>query len=171
MKKICTVLLVLVLLSTGCGKTPPALTEISVDTIDTVSAELMDCTRDDLIRAWGEPSGPLIGMYGDLWKLENESPDQGNFLTVYYNMDDTYSSSHISYQITYTGIVTDITVDERKTMSVTVDLGNGETVVLTNWGTVVYGANDLTVGHKATFLCNTTTDSHKLYIHTAEIIE
>ncbi len=170
MKKICAVLLVL-LLSSGCEKNLPALSEFSVDTLDTVSAELTDCTRDDLIRAWGEPSGPLIGMYGDLWKLEHESPYQGNMLTVYYNMDDTYNSSHISYQITYTGTVTDITVDERRTMSVTVDLGDGETVVLTNWGTVVYGANDLTVGHKATFLCNTTTDSPILSIHTAEIIE
>lgn len=172
MKKIlCTLLCALMLPLTGCGKDVPALDTIGVDNFETVSAELAGCTRDDLIKAWGEPDASLSGMFGDIWDLEEEME---TLLNVYYNSDGTYNSALISYQAAYTGTVTEIgdkTSEEATTYKVTVELENGETVVLDVTATTVYtGGDGLAVGNKANFICNTMTGSQYVWIQSAEIL-
>ena len=173
MKKIlCTLLCALMLSLTGCGKDIPALDTIGVDNFETVSAELTDCTRDDLLKAWGEPDGELSGLFGDVWELEGELE---TLLNVYYNGDGTYNSALISYQIAYTGTVTEIgepVSAEATTYKVTVELESGETVVLDTMATTVYtGADGLAVGNKANFVCNAITGSQYLWIQSAESLE
>ncbi len=170
-KTLCTLLCVLLLSLTGCGKDVPALDTISVDNFETVSAELTEYTRDDLIDAWGEPDASLSGLFGDIWDMERELE---TLLNVYYNDDGTYNSGMISYQVKYTGTVTGIgdkASEEVTTYKVTVELENGETVVLDTMATTVYtGADELAVGQKANFICNTMTGSQYLWIQSAEII-
>lgn len=172
-KLLCALLCALMLSFTGCGKDVPALDTIGVDNFETVSKQLTsaNCTRDDLINAWGEPDASLSGMYGDIWYLEEELE---TLLNVYYNGDSTFNSALISYQLAYTGTVTEIGKPsaDAQTVDVTVDLGNGATVVLNTTTTTTYtGAEELSVGDRANFICNTMTGSKYLWIHSAEIME
>lgn len=172
-KLLCTLLCALMLSFTGCGTAVPSLDTIGVDNFETISEQLnsADCTRDDLIKAWGEPDMSLSGLFGDIWDLEEELE---TLLTVYYNNDGTYNSAMISYQVKYTGTVTEIgekASEEIQTVKVTVELENGSTVILDTMATTVYtGADELAVGNKANFLCNTMTGSQYVWIYSAEII-
>ncbi len=170
-KLLCILLCSLMLAFTGCGKDIPALSEISVDTIQQLNEELPGCTRDDLIKAWGEPDVLVTTISGDIWDLGGELE---TLLNVYYNGDNTYNSALISYQIAYTGTVTEITEPasaEATTRTVTVQLDDGTTVDLNTTNTTIYtGADELAVGNKANFLCNTMTGSEYVWIYSAEII-
>ncbi len=167
---VCTLLCALLLTLTGCGKDIPSLDTVSIDNIDTIQTEFADCTRKDLIRAWGEPDASLSGLYGDIWDLEEELEA---YLTVYYNEDDTYNSSLINYHILYTGTVTEISEPspEAVTTKVTVELDDGSTVVLDITGATDYtGADSLVVGNRANFLCSAITGSKILWLQSAEIL-
>ena len=74
MKKLfCILLCTLMLAFTGCGKDLPALETIGVDNFETVETEFAGCTRDDLVKAWGDPAVSLAdGTFGDIWELEGE---------------------------------------------------------------------------------------------------
>ena len=170
-KTLCILLCTLMLAVTGCGSDVPALDTIQLDNFETINEELTQYTRDDLIKAWGEPDASLSGLYGDIWDMERELE---TLLNVYYNNDGTYNSGMISYQVKYTGTVTEIgdkASEEVTTVEVFVELENGETVVLDTMATTVYtGADELAVGQKANFICNTMTGSKYLWIQSAEII-
>ncbi len=172
MKKIvCTLLCALMLTLTGCGKDVPTLDTIGVDNFETVEAEFAGCTRDDLVKAWGEPDASMSGLPGDIWELEGELE---TLLNVYYNDDGTYNSALISYQVVYTGTVTEIgekASAEAMTVKITVELDDGTTVTLDTTGTTVYtGADELAVGNRANFVCNAITGSQYLQIQSAEIL-
>lgn len=171
MKKIvCTLFCALTLTLTGCGYDIPALNEISVDTIQTLNEELPGCSRDDLIKVWGEPNMLVTTLSGDIWDLGGELE---TLLNVYYNGDNTYNSALISYQLAYTGTVTEIAepTGEATTRTVTVQLDDGTTVKLNTTTTTIYtGADELAVGNKANFLCNAMTGSQYVWIYSAEIL-
>ncbi len=171
MKKIvCALLCALTLTLTGCGYDIPALNEISVDTIQTLNEDLPGCSRDDLVKAWGEPILQTSMLAGDIWDLGGELE---TLLNVYYNGDNTYNSALISYQIAYSGTVTEIVepVGEATTRTVTVQLDDGTTVNLNTANTTIYtGADELAVGNKANFLCTAMTGSQYVWIYSAEIV-
>ncbi len=171
MKKIvCTLLCALMLALTGCGKDIPALDTVGIDNLETIQTEFADCTRKDLIKAWGNPDGTLSGLYGDVWDLEE---DPAAYLTVYYNTDGTYNSALINYQIEYTGTVTEIieASGEAVTTKVTVELDDGSSIVLDLTTATAYtGADGLAVGNRANFLCSAITGSQILWLQSAEII-
>lgn len=174
MKKLLSLLFCVLLLAfTGCGKDIPALDDIGVENFETISEQLTaaGCTRDDLVKAWGEPVLSSSSMYSDIWDLEEEME---TLLNVYYNGDGTYNSALISYQTKYTGTVTEIgepASAENTTRKVTVELESGETVVLNTMETTVYtGAEELAVGDKAVFVCNSMTGSQYMWIYSAEIL-
>jgi len=170
-KKItCALLCGLTLALTGCGPDIPALNEITIDTIGQLNEELSGCSRDDLIKVWGEPDLLVTTISGDIWDLGGELE---TLLNVYYNGDNTYNSALISYQIAYTGTVTAIAepTGETPSSAVTVQLDDGTTVMLNTTGTTIYtGADELAVGNRANFLCNTMTGSQYVWIHSAEIV-
>ena len=165
MKKIvCTLLCALLLTLTGCGKDVPALDTVRTDNIETIQTEFADCTREDLIKAWGNPDGTLSGLFGDAWMLEDGS---ASYITVYYNNDGTFNSALINYEISYTGTVTEITEPsgEAITTKITVELDDGSSVVLDSTGT------DLpAVGTRAAFTCSAITGSSVYWVLSAEII-
>ena len=171
MKKILFALFcVLLLTMTGCGRDIPALESIGVDNLDAVQTEFTDCTRKDLIRAWGDPDETLSGLFGDVWNLEEELE---TYLTVYYNDDGTYHSCLINYHILYTGTVTEIAdpTPEAVTTKVTVELDDGSSVVLDITNATDYiGADSLAEGNRANFLCSAITGSRILWLQSAEII-
>lgn len=171
MKKIvCTLLCALTLALTGCGRDIPALSEIGIGNIETIQTEFADCTRDDLIKAWGNPAGTLSGLFGDVWDLEE---DPAAYLTVYYNNDGTYNSALINYQVVYTGTVTEIieASGEAVTTKVTVELDDSSSVVLDLTTATAYtGADGLAVGNRANFLCSAITGSQIIWLQSAEII-
>lgn len=169
-KLLCLLLCSLTLAFTGCGKDIPALNEISVDSIQQLNEDLPGCTRDELIKAWGEPDVLVTTMAGDIWDLGGELE---TLLNVYYNGDGTYNSALISYQIAYTGTVTEIAepAGESTTRTVTVQLDDGTTVNLnTTTATIYTGADELAVGNQANFLCNAMTGSQYVWIYSAEIV-
>ena len=171
MKKIvCTLFCALLLTLTGCGKDVPALDSVGIDNIEAMQEEFADCTRKDLIKAWGNPDGTLSGLYGDVWDL---GEDPAAYITVYYNDDGTYNSSLINYQIVYTGTVTEITEPsgEAITTKITVELDDGTSVVLDSTGATSYtGADSLAVGNRANFLCSAITGSRVIWLQSAEIL-
>ena len=173
MKKLfCILLCTLMLAFTGCGKDLPALETIGVDNFETVETEFAGCTRDDLVKAWGDPAVSLAdGTFGDIWELEGELE---TLLNVYYNTDGTYNSSLISYQLAYTGTVTEITEkasEEAALYTITAELDDGSTVVLDTMPTTVYtGAEELAVGNRVNFVCNTMTGSKYVWVQSAEVL-
>jgi len=172
MKKTISILLCALMLSlTSCGKDIPALETIGVDNFETVSAGLADCTQKDLRKAWGEPDVVLPELPGDVWELEGELE---TLLNVYYNTDGSYNSALISYQISYTGTVTEILPKpsgDAALYTITAELDDGSTVVLDTTPTTAFtGADQLTVGNRVNFICSAMTGSQYLQIQSAEII-
>ena len=173
MKKLfCILLCTLMLAFTGCGKDLPAIETIGVDNFETVETEFAGCTRDDLIKAWGEPAVSLDdGMFGDIWELEGELE---TLLNVYYNTDGSYNSAMISYLLAYTGTVTEIlpkSSGDAALYTITAELDDGSTVVLDTTPTTAFtGADQLNVGNRVNFICSAMTGSQYLQIQSAEII-
>ena len=170
-RRLSALLCALTLALTGCGKDIPALSEITVDNFETIETALASCDRDDLIKAWGEPTLSSSGLSSDIWDLKGELE---TLLNVYYNGDGSYNSALISYMLKYTGTVTEIgdkASEEATTYKVTVQLDDGSTVVIdTAIDTVYTGAEALEVGQRANFVCTTMTGSDYVWIKTAEIL-
>ena len=169
-KLACTLLCALTLALTGCGHDIPALNEVSVDTIQALNEELPGCDRDDLIKKWGEPTIVSQAMGSDIWDLGGELE---TLLNVYYSGDSTYNNALISYQLAYTGTVTEITepTGDASTRTVTVQLDDGSTATLNTMVNTIYtGADALAVGNRANFICNAMTGSQYVWIYSAEIL-
>lgn len=74
-------LCVLILTVSYMEKEIPALAEISGMTDQKATEALAGASRQALLDAWGEPSGMLSGLYGDIY----ETPE-GRYVVIYYDV-------------------------------------------------------------------------------------
>lgn len=94
--KISIIRIVSILLTTcifslsGCSKNLdhiPSLSLVKQYGEEWTNEKLEGYTRHNIIEIWGNPSGTLSGMYGDIWSIE----DDYDYIVVYYNDKDKIS--------------------------------------------------------------------------------
>ncbi len=71
----------------GCSKNSdhiPSLNLVKQYGEEWTNEKLEGFTRNDIMEIWGNPSGTLSGMYGDIWSME----DDYDYIVVYYNDKD-----------------------------------------------------------------------------------
>lgn len=83
MKKFLSLLLILMLALTACGKSIPSLSQVEENSESWANKQLAGFAYEDICNAWGEPSGSLFGLFGSIWEL----PGGEDYLTAYFHRE------------------------------------------------------------------------------------